>query len=95
MKFALQLIFRVLLIDLLLLCIPFFAHYFSTEINWSFSDFLIMGALIFIFGSIGYTILLKVQTRWKKLLMLFILLFFIYLWAELAVGIFNFPFSGN
>jgi len=54
-----------------------------------------MGALIFIFGSIGYTILLKVQTRWKKLLMLFILLFFIYLWAELAVGIFNFPFSGN
>ncbi|NDF60788.1 MAG: hypothetical protein EB100_06865, partial [Crocinitomicaceae bacterium] len=90
MKFVLQLIFRVLLIDLLLLCIPFFAHFFSTEINWSFSDFFIMGILIFIFGSAVYIILMKVEKRWKKLMMLFILLFFIYLWAELAVGIFNF-----
>jgi hypothetical protein len=95
MKFVLKIIIRVLIVDLLLLCIPFFAHFFSTEINWSFSDFLIIGILIFIFGSLLYTIHLKVQTTSKKLLLFLILMLFIYLWAELAVGIFNFPISGN
>jgi hypothetical protein len=95
MKFVLKIIIRVLIVDLLLLCIPFFAHFFTNEFNWSFYDFLIIGILIFIFGSLLYTIHLKVQTTWKKLLLFLILMLFIYLWAELAVGIFNFPFSGN
>jgi len=66
MKLVLKIIIRILIVDLFLLCIPFFAHFFSNEFNWSFSDFLIMGILIFIFGSLLYTIHLKVQTTWKK-----------------------------
>jgi len=95
MKFVLKIIIRVLIVDLFLLCIPFFAHFFSNKFNWSFYDFLIMGILIFIFGSLLYIIHLKVQTTRKKLLLFLVIMLFIYLWAELAVGVFNFSFSGN
>lgn len=34
-----------------LLLIPFIAGLFSTQVNWSVSDFIIMGGLLFITGS--------------------------------------------
>jgi hypothetical protein len=62
--------------------------------DWSFLDFFIMSFLIFacLFSMrIAYN---KVN-QYKKLILWMIFIFFIMLWAEMAVGIFNSPIAGD
>jgi len=62
--------------------------------DWSFLDFFIMSFLIFacLFSMrIAYN---KVN-KYKKLTLWMIFIFFIMLWAEMAVGIFNSPIAGD
>ncbi|MBX2946858.1 MAG: hypothetical protein KF725_13570 [Cyclobacteriaceae bacterium] len=51
-----QSIFGVALITALILMVPLVAMQFTNEVNWSFSDFLIMGILLFSTG-LGYVLL--------------------------------------
>tara|TARA_B100000683_G_scaffold231011_1_gene232310 strand:- start:368 stop:559 length:192 start_codon:yes stop_codon:yes gene_type:complete len=62
--------------------------------NWSFLDFFMMSFLIFacLFSMrLAYN---KIN-QYKKLILWMIFIFFIMLWAEMAVGIFNSPIAGD
>src|SRR5690606_5022776 len=78
-----------------LLCIPLIAMQFTHEVNWTFSDFLVMGILLFGTGMTCELILRKFKTTKRFVFCGIVLIIFILIWAELAVGIFNSPLSGN
>lgn len=79
-----------------LLSIPIIAMQFTDQVNWSVSDFLIMGILLLSLGLIVELILRKVRKKDNRILLIVgcLLLFFL-IWAELAVGIFGTPFAGS
>ncbi len=85
-----------LLIIPLLLLIPLIAMQFSTDVQWTGGDFLVMGALLTGIGLTAEYALRKIKTRNGRILALALLLaVFLLIWAELAVGIFGTPFAGS
>jgi hypothetical protein len=80
----------------LLLLIPLLAMLFTTAVNWSASDFVIMGGLLLATG-----LLLRVANglqsskTFKKVIMATVILLFLLIWGELAVGLFGSPWAGN
>jgi hypothetical protein len=59
-------------------------------INWSMSDFVMMGSLIFVTISFFLIVIRKVQKKSHRIaLAMAFLLGFLWLWAELAVGVFT------
>jgi uncharacterized membrane protein YfhO len=88
--------FFILLAVPLLLLIPLLAMQFTGEVDWSAGDFLIMGLLLFGLG-LGIDVLLsRVRSPQQRMLFLVLLILsFLLLWAELAVGIFGTPFAGS
>ena len=96
LNFLFKMIVRILPIVGVLLLIPLIAMQLTDEVNWSFFDFIIMGALLTITGLLIGIILKKVKSyKYKKVLIVTILLIFLLIWAELAVGLFGTPFAGN
>lgn len=81
---------------LLMLLLPFIGMFFSNEINWSFFDFIIMGILILVM-SFGIKLVLKTTPKkmYRILIIGIILILFLLVWAELAVGVFETPFAGS
>ncbi|BDB54301.1 hypothetical protein GENT5_06060 [Flavobacterium ammoniigenes] len=81
---------------LLLLLIPLIGMLFSNEVNWSFFDFIIMGILILVM-SFGIKLVLKTTPKrmYRILIIGIILILFLLVWAELAVGVFETPFAGS
>jgi len=81
---------------LLLLLLPLLGMFVSNEVNWSFFDFIVMGILILSF-SFGIKQVLKTtkNTKYRILIIGLILILFLLIWAELAVGIFDSPFAGS
>lgn len=75
----------------IILLVPLIAMQFTDDVNWNLSDFVIMGILVFGFGSMFILIARKVDRDSRLLLGLAILAAFMYVWAELAVGIFFNP----
>lgn len=79
-----------------LLLIPLVSMQFTSEVNWSRSDFVVMGALL-----VGTAIFLEVVFRTvskrdiRIALVALILILYLLIWAELAVGIFGTPFAGT
>lgn len=79
-----------------LLLIPLIAMQFSDEVNWSLSDFLVMGVLLLGVGLMLEIVLRKVQKKNHRVaLIALVLIAFLLIWAELAVGIFGTPFAGS
>ena len=81
---------------LFLLLIPLVGMTITDKVNWSPFDFIIMGSLL-IFLSIGINF---VNNRLKNLKnrVLYIgilVLIFMLVWVELAVGVFGTPFAGS
>jgi len=76
--------------------IPFLAMQFTTEVNWSVADFLIMGLLLLAGGLAIDLVLRKISGSRNRLITSgIILLVFLLIWAELAVGVFGTPFAGS
>ena len=87
---------RILPIVGLLLLIPLIAMQLTNEVNWSFFDFIIMGALLTITGLLIGIILQKVANSKNRLILIItIVMMFFLIWAELAVGLFGTPFAGD
>lgn len=79
-----------------LLCIPLVAMQFTHEVNWTVSDFIVMGILLSGTALVCEFILRIVKkTKHRILLCGSLMLGFLLIWAELAVGIFNSPLAGN
>jgi hypothetical protein len=86
----------VVFLPLLFLLFPLIGMIFSNEVNWSFFDFIIMGILIL---SLSFGIKIVLYTTKKRmyriLIIGLILILFLLVWAELAVGIFGTPLAGS
>jgi hypothetical protein len=69
---------------------------FSKEFDWSSSDFLIAGILLFGTALIIDLIRRIVKNKTYKILLCVVVLFVLILtWVELAVGLFGTPFAGS
>lgn len=72
-----------------LLCVPSIAMLLSDQVDWGVADFILMGALLCGTGS-GFILLARrVQPRRRAVVAVMLAALFLYLWAELAVGIFT------
>jgi hypothetical protein len=81
---------------LLLLLIPLVGTLVFNEVNWSFFDFIVMGILILSLSfGIKQVLMTTKNTNYRILIIGIILLVFLLVWIELAVGIFDTPFAGN
>ena len=79
-----------------ILLIPLIAMQFTEEVKWTLSDFLVMGFLLMGTGLLCELVIRKVRkTNWQIAFCLLLLLAFLLIWAELAVGIFGTPFAGQ
>jgi hypothetical protein len=86
----------ILITVALLLLIPLVAMQFTNEVDWSLSDFVIMGILLLGTGLICEFVMRKVKKTEKRIAVIaIILIVFFLIWAELAVGIFGTPFAGS
>ena len=80
----------------LLLLIPFLAMQFTSEVNWSPFDFLVMSILLLSTGLVSELVLRKVKKmEYRIALCVAILATLFLIWAELAVGIIGTPFAGS
>ena len=79
-----------------LLLIPFIAMQFTNEVNWSVFDFLVMGVLLTGVGVLFDVVLRKVTNKNNRIAIITIIIIaFLLVWAELAVGIFGTPLAGS
>ncbi|VTR50916.1 Uncharacterised protein [Sphingobacterium thalpophilum] len=80
----------------LLLCIPLIAMQFTEEVKWTGWDFVVMGALLTLTALLWELVWRGVRTfGYRVLLCSFIVVGFLLIWAELAVGIFGTPIAGS
>lgn len=79
-----------------LLAIPFIAMQFTDEVNWRFFDFVVAGALLLVTGLLFDLIFRKTnKISYRIALSVTLLVIFLLIWAELAVGIFGTPIGGE
>ena len=87
---------RILQIVGLLLLIPIIAMQLINEVYWSFFDFIIMGIMLSITGLALGIIIKKIKYhRYRNIFIAIIIMIFLFIWAELGVGLFGTPFAGN
>ncbi len=72
-----------------ILLIPLIAMQFTTEVKWDEADFIVMGSLLFGVASLFVLAARKAQRKHRLLIGGMFIAAFLYLWAELAVGVFT------
>jgi len=76
-------------ITALLLLLILIAMQFTKEVNWTLSDFVVAGVLLFGTGLICELAIRKIKnTKYRIVTIIAVLLVLLLVWAELAVGIF-------
>jgi hypothetical protein len=87
---------RKVFYPLLLLIIPLIGMNFTNDIDWDLSDFIVAGLILLVFSLTANFIVLRISNRNRRVFFITILLIlFMLVWAELAVGIFETPFAGS
>lgn len=72
------------------------AMQFTKEVNWTISDFLVMGILLFTTVFTIDFVLKKLKTLKSRLILIVgTVVLLALVWAELAVGIFGSPLTGS
>lgn len=81
----------------LVLCFPLIEMFDgNSNINWSHFDFIIAFILLLSIGfSLEYVIRKIKSSKIRTIVVVGMILLFVALWAELAVGIFNSPIAGD
>lgn len=79
-----------------LLIMPLFAMQVSDEVNWGREDF-VAGAILFGLLGLGLELLARSGGSRKRRLLVGVALFaaFLFIWAEMAVGIVGSPIAGS
>ena len=86
----------ILLSLAILLFIPLIAMQFTEEVHWTLVDFVVAGALLLGTGLMAELILRRTtKINYRIILFLVLLTLLLLIWAELAVGVFGTPFSGQ
>ena len=86
----------IVLISVIILLLPLIAMQLTDEVNWTLFNFIIAGVLLVGTGIILEFIMRKIKGKRNRIIIIVgILLMLFLIWAELAVGIFGLPFSGN
>lgn len=81
---------------LALLLIPLIAMNYSDEVHWTLIDFAIMGVLLLVAGMWTQRVVKRVKSFPRRATyIILVILLFLLVWAELAVGIFGSPLAGN
>ena len=81
---------------LALLLIPLIAMHYSDEVHWTLIDFAIMGVLLLVAGMWTQRVVKRVNSFPRRATyIILVILLFLLVWAELAVGIFGTPLAGN
>ncbi|MDG1005276.1 MAG: hypothetical protein P8N96_00415 [Schleiferiaceae bacterium] len=72
----------------MLLIIPLIAMPFSNQVDWTGSDFIIAGLLLFV-AAFAIEVVLRLFTKKRNQVAIIAVLIFVFLsiWAELAVGV--------
>lgn len=79
-----------------ILLIPMVAMQFTNEVNWTLSDFMVAGILLFgVITIIEIILRITKKQQYRTLLIIGILAVALLLWMELAVGIFGSPIAGS
>lgn len=87
---------RVVLGTAAILLIPFVAMQFTREVNWTASDFVIAAVLLAGTGMLFELARATLRTRTSRLIAGAAIGFcFLFVWAELAVGLVGSPFAGS
>ena len=80
----------------LLLTLVGITDYYSSEVNWSRTDYVIATMFLFAFTSLVIiTLKINLSIRYKVGLIALLIILFLTIWIELAVGLFGSPFSGT
>lgn len=86
----------VFAIVLAILLIPLIAMQFTSDVSWGLFDFMVAGMLLVCAGlTIEYASRKMGKSKFKVFTIAAIILVFIAIWVEMAVGIFNSPLAGN
>jgi hypothetical protein len=89
-------IIRIILLTACILLVPLVAMQLSDEVHWSPSDFIIAGALLVGTGLVFEFVVRKTADHRRRIILGSILVVaFLLMWADLAVGIFGLPWSGS
>lgn len=86
----------ILAIVVTILLIPLIAMQFTDEVNWNLLDFVVAGALLLGAGLMYEFVIRKINTSTYRIAAFIVLLVvFLLVWAELAVGIFGTALAGQ
>lgn len=80
---------RIALTTALLLLIPLIAMQLTDEVSWNALDFVVMGALLFSIASLFVIVSRKIPRSRRVIAAIVFVIVFLYIWAELAVGVFT------
>jgi len=72
-----------------LLLVPFIAMQITNEVAWDSTDFIVMGSLIFGMSSLFVCVARKLPSKHRLFIGGTFFAVFLYIWAELAVGVFT------
>jgi len=79
-----------------ILSIPLIAIQFSSDVKWTFTDFMVAAFLLTATGLFCELMIRVVNKRYLRYVLIFLALVVLALvWAELAVGVFGSPFAGS
>lgn len=79
-----------------ILLMPLIAMQFTSEVVWTLSDFILMGALLMGAGTLFVLTARLVRTRQQRMILgAGLALLTAFIWVELAVGIVGSPFAGS
>lgn len=99
-------VIRVALVTGLILLLPYLAMQYNWQVpdpgssesggvNWTLADFIVMGTLLMGTGLIYELGVKQVSGTRRAVLAITLIIAFLLIWAELAVGLFGSPFAGS
>lgn len=86
---------RPLILTLALLSVPLIGTRISDEVHWTGFDFVVVGILLFAINTSALLLWRRLPQSKSIPWIIALVLLFLILWAEVAVGVFGSPIAGS